>query len=362
MGNKLHLYHPSALESIAAPETIEELHLYANGFDGATLKILPYFECLKYLHLHAFQQIHQLAPILPNYKQLKGLFLLDVDWRPLRRQFDQLRHLKILSIHNDTLNELPEALIHMSQLEELELRFNRVSSSMPHWHLLEYLPQLHHLTLSHISSQQFPSDAIAELAQLNELCLSKNNLKKLTQKHPAFLTALPYAFAHSSLETKYFKKLLPKMRRENLPWEKRTIWLNLLANDTAKLDRLASQKDILEATEIQPATFSAIRLHALEYYQQRWSQQQQLNRGAHLTVVGTIATKKNVLRSQLKALNIQYSPKITQKTTHLLLGQRAQGVYHQALEQEIPILTIGTPQSPPNQWHRRKHQPSAGLI
>ena len=340
MGKKLYIYYPSLLSEAIAPETIEELHTHAINLDMEAPEVLLAFRRVTLLHVHSYYMEHRaLPPSLLQMQQLRGLFIDEVDSSLIHRQLDALPNLRILFLKVRQLDALPEALIHMPQLEELHLKFSAVGPTFNHWHLLEHLPNLRHLSLPHLPNDQFPLEEICALTGLKELFLSRSNFRKLQKHAPEFVANLAYCFGQTDLETKYQKQLLAKVRREQTPWKKRAIWFNLLGRQYQKLDQLATAEQILEATEVQPATFSAIRLHALEYYSQRWGQAHSLAPGATLAVIGTIATKKNGLRSQLKALDIKYSSKLTETCTHLLLGQRSKGAYETALERGLPILT-----------------------
>lgn len=339
MGKTLHDYYSMQLSDVQRPEQFDALQIFAGNLESTSLEILKRFKNVTSLTVTASYNSKQLSPNVLHFPQLRHLFLKHVDWQPLNRQLDQLQHLRLLSITCDQLEALPDALVQLCHLDELHLKYKRLGPHFDHWHYLDHLPQLRHLALSHITNEVFPWETLLEMTELQELFLSKNNLREFNKRAPDSLPQLRYCFGHSDLEAKYCPKLLNKARKEQTPWATRALWFNLLGRQHAVLDQWAIEAAVLAATDLQPSTFSAIRLHALEYYAQRWGTTNTLHSGATIAVLGTLAIKKPLLRKQLKALSIQYSAKINDTSTHVLLGQRSKGTYFEALEHGLPILT-----------------------
>lgn len=245
-----------------------------------------------------------------------------------------LKQLKILGIQGVFLTHFPTGITELPLLEELDFSASKWDE-LANLSLLTQLKQLQHLNLLRSGLTQI-LPILTQLTHLNELLVPKSVYNKLVKKHPELCAKIPYLYSHSTLENKYGYTLLNICRKNKYDWGFRAILFNLLAGNAEKLEHLATKEAILKITDVK--LLETLRLKALEYFGQRWNDIS-LHQGAHLTVAGKLGINKKELKAKLKEQGIKYSAKITNKTTHLLLGQLSHGIYQEALERNIPILT-----------------------
>lgn len=250
----------------------------------------------------------------------------------------KLKSLKTLGLQEHLLPSFPKSLIDLPNLEELDFNNTQFGKDTNSWALLNAIPSLKHINLLRAKLNLLPLE-ITEQDSLRELAVPKKLYNQLVKQNPDFCANIPYLYSHSPLEKKYYYNLLNICRKHQFNWEFRSVLFNLLAGNIDKLDRLATPLMILQTTDVK--LLEIIRLKALEYYHNKWGKnpKQPLIENAHLAVIGKVGINKQELRRKLKEQGIKYSSKITDKTTHLLLGQLPNGAYQTALEKRIPILS-----------------------
>ncbi len=296
---------------------------------------------LQELHLLRGFLRPEVPAFLPLFPQLHTLVLKDIPIEPILPLLAQLPALRRLELQKQQFSSFPDVLLQLPQLEELSFQGSSFADTAIDWAILQQLPRLRHLNLYQVNLLHTPSllKGLTALTALRELVVSKR-LYTLLQKEAAdFCTQVPYLYSHSSLEKKYFSTLLNSCRTHQWDGAYRSVLMNLLAQQTDKLAQQASEKLVLQATDI--LLLEPLRLQALEYYQMRWGvdiDPKQLE-NAGLAVVGNLSIDKRQLRRQLNEQGIRYRSKLTADCRYLLLGQRAQGAYTEALEKNIPILT-----------------------
>lgn len=270
--------------------------------------------------------------------KLQTLIFRGVEAHAILPFIGKMKSLKILGLQEHSFANFPKSLIDLPNLEELDFNNTKFGKDANGWALLNAIPSLKYINLLRAKLDSFPIE-VTEQNSLSELAVPKKFYNHLIKKHPDFCANIPYLYSHGSLEKKYYSNLLNIARKHQYDWSFRVVLFNLLAENKDKLDRFASKEMILRTTDVR--LLEIIRLKALEYYHHRWGKntEQVLAQNAHLAVVGKVGINKQELRRKLKEQGIKYSSKITTKTTHLLLGQLSNGVYKEALEQQIPILS-----------------------
>lgn len=250
----------------------------------------------------------------------------------------RLKSLKTLGLQEHFLPTFPKSLIELPNLEELDFNNTQFGKDTNSWALLSSIKSLKYINLLRAKLEEFPIE-IAEQSSLSELAVPKKFYNQLVKHFPSFCANIPYLYSHSALEKKYYYNLLNICRKHQFDWTFRVVLFNLLAGNMEKLDRFATKELILKTTDVK--LLEIIRLKALEYYHHKWGKntQQALVEKAVLAVVGKVGINKQELRKKLKEQGIKYSSKITEKTTHLLLGQLPNGAYQEALDLQIPILS-----------------------
>lgn len=247
----------------------------------------------------------------------------------------QLEQLRSLEINGESLDQISENISYLNNLETLNLNYNKLTE-LPE--TLEELTELKHLGLLRNKLSKFP-EAVLKLPKLTELFLDKKWYNTLTEKYPTVLKRIAYVFTHSPLEKRYARPLANICNKNQYNWHFRAVLFNLLANNSQKIDQLASFDDLLAATDV--LQIEVIRLKALEYLSKKAKSSfpKTLKQGACIAIVGKIGIKKPELKAKLKVHGIGYSSKVNDKSTHLLIGQMPKEGYKLAQEKDIPIVT-----------------------
>lgn len=248
-----------------------------------------------------------------------------------------LVNLKRLTIKNIYYGKFPDKIFLLNQLEELDFSNSKLQKIV--LDKLYLFSELKYLNFYGTGLRHFPED-ILELKKLQALILPPMAYTQLKKVAPQLIDQIPYVYTNDPIEKKCIVGVVNYVRKQQLSWQKRLTYFNLLAHNSTKLQQLATPQMILEATDVPRQEM--LRLHALEYYQVQYGLKDLSllkQEKANLTIVGKLGSNKNELKQKLKELGIKYSTKITAKTTALLLGQSSKGIYIEALQQQIPILT-----------------------
>lgn len=245
----------------------------------------------------------------------------------------ELRQLFILGLE---YGQFPNYILLLDKLEELDLNNSKLyNSDLSNLYLLK---RLKYLNLWRTGIREFPDD-IVELTELQELILPKSGYKKYLKEQPDFCAKLPYLFQEKPLETKSLTGVVNYSRKMGYSWAFRSLLLNLLGENTARIEQLATIGNLLAITNIPRQEM--LRLKALDYYQEHFAPQDLSFLAAAdstLAVLGKLGINKNELRQKLKDIGIKYTTKITDKTTAVVIGQTPKDSYLIALERKIPIL------------------------
>ncbi len=246
----------------------------------------------------------------------------------------ELRQLFILGLE---YGKFPNDILLLDKLEELDLNNSKLyNSDLSNLYLLK---RLKYLNLWRTGIREFPDD-ITELTELQELILPKSGYKKNLKEQPDFCAKLPYLFQEKPLEKRSLTGVVNYARKMGYSWEFRSLLLNLLGENEARIEQLATVENLLAITNIPRQEM--LRLKALDYYQAHFAPQDLSFLGAAegtLAVLGKLGINKNELRQKLKDIGIKYTTKVTDKTTAVVIGQTPKDSYLVALERKIPILT-----------------------
>lgn len=340
MKKRLTLYHFSELQTVEDYQAITTIRInnyYSIDNFGPLLK-----RCVNLEELHLIRGFLQPEPplFIENFPQLNTLVLQDIPIDPLLSLLEKLPQLRRLELKKQHFTSFPNTLLQLSTLEELSLQGSKIETTVD-WATLQQLTRLRHLNLYQVNLPKQPAipTGLDQLTSLQELLVIKRIHTQLRKKSPDFCNQIPYLYSHSALEKKYYATLLNSCRLHKWDWDYRAVLMNLLAQQKDKLTLLAQPQWVLAATDI--LQLEPLRLQALEYYQERWGCDitARLTNNKCLAVQGNLSIDKRLLRRQLKEQGIRYQAKLTPDTALLLLGQRAQGSYQQALEWNIPIVT-----------------------
>ncbi|WP_264789059.1 BRCT domain-containing protein [Aureispira anguillae] len=338
MKQRITLYSIDDLETIEDYEEIVCIRTnsyYKSNRFGNLISKCTNLEELYFLESYFNVTIPKAILQLPK---LHTLVFKGVDFDQILPSIGQLKNLKTLGLQEHFIANFPSSLVELPLLEELDLNHTKFDKNFQGWLLLNDIKTLKYLNLLNAKLATFPVE-LTKHKNLQILALPKKHYNQLIKKHPAFCEQIPYLYSHSVLEKKYFYNLLNICRKNNFDWSFRVILMNLLADNASKLDRLATKEQILKVTDVK--LLETIRLKALEYYNNRWGKNPltPLKENAVIAVAGKLGINKKELQKKLKALNIKYSAKITEQTTHLLLGQLSNAAYEKALLKNIPILS-----------------------
>lgn len=326
--------------------------------------------------------IDKLPPEIAGCTELRSLHLYNL---PSNTNFDFLAFwpdLENLTIQNSALAEFPAQIRKITNLKSLNLSNNNIKAS-PNWlaemqalvsleicdnplESIAFGPANQALQQIKIANAKLPAipDSIAHLANLRTLYLADNAIKTVSEginslhqlesfnilRNPleAFpenlsgLRALKYIqFDKKWLETyppallqlpaltkvpKYAKahpatQEIPALARECCKKKiDKDFALYLLDLLTEKYDKVQTHPQArLFLCQTMNIALPSLHVKVIDLLTQQYSQP--ISKGATLAVVGTTQHNLTQLKARLKTLGIDYSPKITAKVTHIVLGK-----------------------------------------
>lgn len=318
------------------PASITKLSISPYGLSFAKEATLKEFTNIEELYLFPSPAPQQLPLAIFQWQKLHTLTLQGVHTAELWPHIARLPHLRILNINVINLKSLPYELSNCQQLEELNWLDTRFEDQLEDWFELEELPNLQWMNLLRCSFKRATLEGLADVP-LKGLLLPKRHASYFYKKNKDYCDNLWYTYQHTAAEAKSYKTIVHHTQKEHLDWQQRALLLQLLVGNLEKIADLATPQRILAISDLP--LLEPLRLKALEYYSQQWPPTSALHPEACLTVLGKIATSKSTLRQQLKDIGPTYSPKLSLKTTHVLLGQQSKGAYQEAVAQGLPLLT-----------------------
>lgn len=299
-----------------------------------------------------------------------------------------LPNLRHLSLRYNYLKRLPSIIGQLQHLETLNLSNNRFLASSK-WEALEQLAQLKSLNLNY-ALQNFKTlpAALGNLQGLVELHLTGNQLRYLPNSmsqlqqlerlycdandfdyFPTVITALPRLkylqisaralhdlpydilslqhieevkfMAKSQKNTPYifaFERLLKTIRMHNIPAAQQRFYLEIIRGDHHISD--LDQNALLQLLNSNIPTYINQALNELEtrLCQGPLAAQRLPKTGDKLIVRGKLNGKISELKHRLQEQGIQTGVKLTNQTTHILVGSMP-GDLQPVLEQGLLLLT-----------------------
>lgn len=304
-------YRKSNFQLLQKCTNLEELYLLKSGYD-----------------------VTELPSAIFKLPKLRTLAISGYNWSiPIYLQ--QLTKVRVLRLQNLRVKEFFKGIDSLPDLEELDFYGTKWGASKIEFDYIDLSPKLKHLNILSSGLKQLPSE-VFDIKNLHELFVPKSIYNTLKKKHADFFDSIPYIYGHQPLEKKYLYTIINLCQKHQYNWSFRAILFNLLAENSAKLQRWATPSTLLPVTDIKMVEI--IRLKALEYYHKHL-EKSTLSAGASIAVMGKLGTNKKELKQQLKEHKIKYTAKITDKTTHVLIGQLSHRAYQEALDKNLPIIT-----------------------
>ncbi len=336
-------FHPRdlrAFEQHPDLNSIQQLLIHPQLLAQVNEKVLLQCKQIQVLVLSTSATQLPLPMAVFSWRKLRSLTLRGVQIAPLWPHLARLPLLQALQLQVKNLERLPDALLECTQLQELDWLDSSFSERFEGWQLLEYLPRVKWLNLLRAHFKRPLLEGLEEL-DLHGLLLPKRHQAFFEQQHPTYCNNLWYRYQYTSAENKFYSKISSYAQSESLDLQQRALLLNLLTQNSSQVDRLATPERLLSIVDLPVSAFALLRLAAIEYYIPRWHPNAALTSTAYLSVLGQLASNKNHLRQQLKALGItiSYSGQLDSSTTHILLGQRPKEAYQAALAQNLPFLS-----------------------
>lgn len=323
--------------SIGQLVNLIELHLSDNF-----LKILPdsigNLSNLSQLTVDA-NELTQLPSSLQNLEKLN---FCNFSHNEIQDFPTVLKNTDISSLYfsGNHLTEIPDEISEFEQLEYVYLGNNKISKISTK---ISECKQLDYLALNNNQLSELPKE-IAELPNLSYLLLGNNQLTELPtkiyehlkisslyiQNNPfskppidaLFIPNLKYGnFTQTGIDiiiTSKYKQFASACKRKNTTPEFREIFYHIIADKQLNSHNFPLEY-FFKALNI---SFAPLQENALNYLRHNWKEKLATNpiqENVHITVLGKSSFKKTSLKQQLKELNIGYSPKITKKTTHVIL-------------------------------------------
>ncbi|MCP4438656.1 MAG: hypothetical protein GY810_06895 [Aureispira sp.] len=263
--------------------------------------------------------------------QLPKLRVLRMEARgyQIPNDIQKAQNLEELAFNYAHFQTIPDVIGKLPKLLCLELRGNQLSQLPDSF---KHLTQLQSLDLTRNNFESLPP-VIHQFKNLKELYLDQEVLKNLSQQDQAFLDKVPYVFMHDLDSRDYeLKAILKAAPIEEKRFSFRAAMLNALAGNDKEAQEQTMLEDLIAATNIQKSEL--LRMKVLRYFPKHFSKEVKdaLKKDAHITILGSITMHKTELKKRLKSHKIKYSNKITEQTTHILLGQLPKGNYLEAIE------------------------------
>lgn len=275
------------------------------------------FYNLRVLNLHN-NQLTKLPVEIGKLRNLSTLNLNKNQLTVLPSEFSQLTKLHRLELNHNQLTKLPANLKALSKLNHLLVQDNKLKN-LPNG--FAQLTELKTLNICNNQLAMFPED-IVQLTQLTSLLVHGNQFTKMPQE-VFHMSNLREVTGLSKLKRVSPKAILTKFKEtyQNTDFSEDAYqeFLSIFLGKDAEVAELPTLR-LFDALTI---TNQTLRKHALEYILQLPQAnfgKKPLTEKSTLTFVGDTFFKKSEVREKLKNNNIGYSPKITPKTSHVVVG------------------------------------------
>ncbi len=241
-----------------------------------------------------WNQIEEITDNIAAFKQITKLELYDNPINYVSPEIKHLKKLKRITLSKGNLTELPNIFDHLENLEDLSLGETSLKS----------LPQTiyNHDTLKELSFNG------SQFEKLPLEVLFIKNLKKLYEYGNIFPTLI--------LEKR--KAFATACNKKNISVEFKQVFYDMINQDEGNPHNFPLDY-YFQALGIN---FLPLQQKALNFIRQNWEDKLQnhpIKRGSILTVLGKSGFNKKELKERLVKLDIEYTAKITAKTTHVIL-------------------------------------------
>jgi Leucine-rich repeat (LRR) protein len=252
-------------------------------------------------------------------QQLEVFCLNNTQIKQLPNSFSKLTNLRFLNLNDNQLKFVPQGISLFSQLLTLKLDDNNIEEFPVE---VCDCPLLERLTIKGNKLKELPEE-LAKLRKLDRLDLMDNRFQSL----PYVLLDWGDTFALNhrwgfSIDSTLFHNakifdLLNKKAFKVLSRSDKVHYFKLFSKDKIQISNL-SQMTVRKAIN---AKVTAVADSALEYLTQKSASTIQL--GSEVLILGKIAGEKNKLISQIEACGLQYTTKLKDSTTHVLVSSRS---------------------------------------
>lgn len=282
------------------------------------------------------QKLKELPTTIGTLSNLRVLNLNKNQLSTLPAEIGKLRNLSTLKLNNNQLVQLPNEITQLSKLLRLELNNNQLADLPTN---IDQLAKLRYLELNNNQLATFPT-GITQLQELSSLLIAGNSFTEYPQEvyHMRNLNEVTGLHTIKRASPKaiiaQFKKVYDKTSFQAADYED---FLSVFLGKHEQVKQLPTER-LFEALTINNDT---IRKQALDYIMalpQANFAKKPLTNESTLTFVGDTSFKKNEVREQLKQHNIGYSPKVTSKTSHIVVGYNPKE-YSSAIKKKYTYLT-----------------------
>ncbi len=324
-----------AIISCKTPKAVTRVRI--SGYDlDAALRSIKTFESLEIFECSWGGTWSHIPDAILKLPKLKSLAFPRNYLRAIPPEIIYAEKLEVLDLSNNYIREIPSEISQLKYLEELNLDKNPIQEIDEA--ILE-LPQLQYLNISKAVFTQAPDILLKLIPKLQFLFLPRKLTLKLKATEAELLSQLPYFDQWTALEKKYIKKLMQMRRKKELDNDLLPLAANILAGAETKILAQQSLPKLLRILNLKG--LEILRLKTLEVLDQYISKEalEALEKDARVVVKGRLGINKNELRQKLKDHKIQYSAKLDDRSTHLLVGQLPGNDLDDALQKGLHIIT-----------------------
>lgn len=244
------------------------------------------FLALSKCHLHT----KDLAPIF-SCTELQTLILSENEVKSIPKDIIQLKKLSHLVFQASQIEEIPEFILQLDQLQSIYIDGNKLKK------FPTFLKQLTELKQLQWENNDFGSFDKGLLEFDSEVINNKKNSK----------------------ERQAFDKLLSNLKQLNFSKKSLDLFFNL-KNDQALKRKDYQKENFIEVHAFPDKNFKNITIENLLDYMKEEFSTNPLKPKSEVFVVGKTPLKKTEIKNILKEAGISYSAKITENTTHLIVG------------------------------------------
>lgn len=240
---------------------------------------------------------NQITEITDDIKHFSSVTKIGLARNPLHSISPEIKHLKnlkFLETYDTNLTELPDVFDHFKELEEVWLSDNP----------LKKLP-----------------NTIYNHETLKELWFNGSNFEKFPLEAlfiPNLKTLRPNKGLYPSLILEKRKAFSTACNKKNLSIEFKQLFYDMVSQKEENSNKF-SLENYFQALGIN---FLPLQEKALNFIRENWENKlkdQPIQKGKSLTILGKSSFNKKEVKERLQKLEIDYTSKITTKTTHVIL-------------------------------------------